>query len=248
MPNGDKVDIEENPPRCKKFKDCCYGKKDAQNNCIKKWDPVETEPGDPRDYCKMKCVDVCEDLLEVDRSKTASDIFPECCTPPIPIEIACACCREPANQPSTAYCEYFRRFFSCDAAVFSACPADHDSCSPSVPNEPAQYDAQRDPSLTFDPRFAFCSGEWTNRNCRYICRGHDILMGADAPTEGIWAKDYVDDHGNPIENNYALEVHGNCTDDEGQEKPIPWPPANQDLEECGPGSITTNNGGVTSCP
>ena len=256
MPSGDKVDIEQNPPRCKKFKDCCYGEKDAQNNCIKSWDPVETQPGDPRDYCKLKCVDVCEDTQEVDRSKTASDIFPQCCTPPIPIQVACACCRDGAgNKPSDKYCSYFRRFFNCDDATL-ACPNDPDlkQCVMTVDKKQSyasgpdpvlpEYDVNHDPYLTFDPRYAFCSGEWTNRNCRYICRGKGILMGADAPTEGIWVKDYIDDHGNPIENNYALEVHGNCTEEQEQEKPVPWPPANQDLEECGAGSITTLGNGV----
>lgn len=232
LPNGDKVDIEENPPRCKRFKECCYGKRDPDGTIVSQ-NPVETEPGDPRDYCKLKCVDVCEDKQMVVRSRTASDIFPECCTPPIPLEIACACCREPQNQPSNAYCEYFHRFFNCDAAKM-ACPAnaEPEQCRMSVPPEPAQYDANYDAFLKYDPRFSFCSGEWTNRNCRYICRGSGILTAEDAPTQGIWVKDYRDIYGNPIENNYALQVHGNCAQDETQVQPVPWPPPNQALETC----------------
>ena len=244
LPNHDKVDIEQNPARCGKFKDCCYGKRGDDGQCIKSWDPVETEPGDPRDYCKLKCMDVCNDKQEVERTKTASDIFPECCTPPIPISIACACCRDGAqNQPSTRYCEYFRRFFSCDDAKLN-CPNDDptlNQCVMTVDKKQSggsgtdlpEYDPNHDAYLAYDQRFAFCSGEWTNRNCRYICRGKGILKGNEAPKEGIWAKDYIDSNGKAIENNYALQVHGNCADDEGQKTPIPWPPPNQELEECG---------------
>jgi hypothetical protein len=254
LPSGDTVDIEQNPPICRKFSECCYGKREddgstpnCSNSSIPRspnCDPVETEPGDPRDYCKMKCVDVCEDKQAVQRTKTSSDIFPECCTPPIPISIACACCRDgTANKPASDYCEYFFRFFSCDDATL-ACPSDPslNQCVMTVDKKKnwvegdtslPEYDPNHDPYLTFDPRFSFCQGQWNNRNCRYICRGQGILTGKNAPTMGIWVKDYIDNSGKPIENNYALEVEGNCTDDQGQAKPIPWPPGNQHQEKCG---------------
>lgn len=234
LPNGDKVDIPENPARCTKFRECCYGRPNNKEDP----NPVETERGDPRDYCKLKCFDNCNDKQFVPRQKTASDIFPECCTPPIPAQIACACCREPQNQPSPAYCEYFFRFFNCDTAQLS-CPADADTsdtpegreCRPSVPAEPAQFDPKYDPFLEFDPRFSFCSGPDTNRNCRYICRGRGILTADEAPREGIWAKDYIDAQG-PVENNFALQVHGNCDNTQTEKQQIPWPPKNQELERC----------------
>lgn len=206
LPNGDKVDIVENPPSCGNFPNCCS-------------EPEETKIGDPRDFCKMKCLDACNDKQFVDRKPPNPD-FPECCTPPVPLSTACACCRESAHRPPAAYCEYFFRFFTCGEPMCQA----GQTCTASG-SLPPVYTLEYDKYMQFDPRYPFCSGEWNNLNCRYTCKGKGIILKQEAPKDGIWALE-------TYENNYSLEVQRNCNIDETEKRAVPWPPPDQAQERC----------------
>lgn len=225
MPNGDKVDIKENKPRCKKFEHCCYGQ---SNNGRKSPDPVDTEIGDPRDQCRMKCQDVCNDKFFVTRQPLPAP-FQQCCTPPTPLKVGCFCCRTKANYLSP-YCERFRAFFTCKEALPLDCSKDPafnaPACNPkgSITPSATGYDPNYDPFVEFDGRFAYCGTPNSNLSCQYICRGSGVMLESEAPTTGIWANIPGNMDSEKYENNTIKYVQGNCTKTEEEELKVAWPP------------------------
>jgi hypothetical protein len=219
LPNGDTVDFKEDlfskSPRCSNFSDCCYGLK---NSGTESADPVETEVGDPRDQCKLKCQDVCNDKLFVGRKVAPNRDFPQCCTSLTPLKIACFCCRTTANYNS-AQCEYFRRFFTCKEAGALNCAAEPAKSAPicqpnsTVVVNATEYDPNYDPYLEFDPRFAYCGSTTSNLACQYICRGHGVITQANAPQDGIWKERAGDITSEKYESNLIKYIQGNCKTD-----------------------------------
>jgi hypothetical protein len=231
MPNGDKVDIKEEAPRCKKFEHCCYGQ---TNSGRKSTDPVDTEIGDPRDQCRMKCQDVCNDKFFVTRQPLPAP-FQQCCTPPTPLKVGCFCCRTKANYNSS-YCERFRAFFTCKEALPLDCSKDPafnaPVCDPkvSIVPYPDKYDERYDPFVEFDPRFAYCGTPNSNLSCQYICRGAGVMLKSEAPTTGMWSPTGAGLDSETYENNTIKYVQGNCqkSDTGGEEEDkanrVDWPP------------------------
>lgn len=238
MPSGDKIDILENDISCKAFPDCCrdYG------------EPIETELGDPRDFCKIKCKDACDDWLQMDRPVPDPD-FPECCTPPVPLEVACACCREQNNatqgdmRPPHEYCLAFLHFFDCNTAECAL--TDGNKCESNIAPSPV-YDPDYDPYVKFDARYQFCSAPWANKKCRYICKGQGIILKENAPEwPSIWSHEYANQdgilpegamQGSPpyhlYENNYTIESFKNCDINEEEIKKVEWPPTKGGVPNC----------------
>jgi hypothetical protein len=234
MPNGDKVDIKEEAPRCKKFEHCCYGKKDKQGKNVETWDPVETEIGDPKDQCRMKCQDVCNDKFFVNRTPLPAP-FDQCCTPPTPLKIACFCCRTKANYNS-GKCDYFRRFFTCKESLPLDCSKDPafnaPVCNPkgSITPSATGYDPSYDPFVEFDPRFAYCGTPDSNLSCQYICRGAGVTLKSQAPDYGMWKNVPGNLDSEQYESNTIKYMQGNCKksdivgEEEDKANPVDWPP------------------------
>lgn len=231
MPNGDLVDIKENKPRCKKFEHCCYGQ---TNSGRKSTDPVDTEEGDPRDHCRMKCQDVCNDKFFINR-EPLPEPFGQCCTPPVPLKDACFCCSARANRYDS-YCAPFFKYFTCEKAKQLNCsdpniPAfNAPVCNPkvSVSPNPTDYDPEYDPFVEFDPRFDYCGTPNSNLSCQYVCRGRGIILKSEAPKQGKWANVPGNLNSEQYENNLVKYVQGNCKKDENsawaEDEKVDWPP------------------------
>lgn len=231
MPNGDKVDIKEEAPRCKKFEHCCYGQ---TNSGRKSTDPVDTEEGDPRDHCRMKCQDVCNDKFFINR-EPLPEPFGQCCTPPVPLKDACFCCSARANRYDS-YCAPFFKYFTCEKAKQLNCsdpniPAfNAPVCNPkvSVSPNPTDYDPEYDPFVEFDPRFDYCGTPNSNLSCQYVCRGRGIILKSEAPKQGKWANVPGNLNSEQYENNLVKYVQGNCKKDENsawaEDEKVDWPP------------------------
>lgn len=225
LPNGDKIDMVDKRLSCQAYPLCCrdYG------------DLVETQYGDPRDFCKVKCKDSCKDDLHMKRPVPNKD-FPECCTPPVPIDVVCACCREAKYRPSSTYCEGFLTFFDCNDP---RCVAEDGVCESTIAPTPV-YDPDYDYYMQYDERYHYCSAQWNNRKCRYLCKGASIITKDNAPAndiKNIWSDAYATQDGVPppgtlYETNYTLEVHKNCDIDENEVNPVPWPPQRPPTPTC----------------
>lgn len=247
--NGDTVDIKKKGTYCQndKFEGCCY----AQDNAGKLYTkdttglgsyPIETELGDPRDFCKLKCNDFCNDLYVVRRDPQPAP-FGQCCTPPTPLKIACFCCRTLANYNSPQ-CDYFKRFFKCKESLPLECndastPAyNAPVCNPegSVTPYPDKYDERYDPYVEFDPRFDYCGTPSSNLNCQYICRGEGVILPSQAPDSGMWSPNFSPPYNETYENNNIKYVQGNCArptgSDWSEDKAVEWPPLPEGKETC----------------
>lgn len=241
--NGDTVDIKKKGTYCEndKFEGCCYAQDKAGKLYTKDTTglgsyPIETELGDPRDFCKLKCNDFCNDLYFVRRDPQPAP-FGQCCIPPTPLKVACFCCRTKTNYNSE-YCKPFRSFFNCKEALPLDCSKDPafnaPVCNPegSVIPSITGYDPNYDPFVEFDPRFAYCGTTGSNLSCQYLCRGEGITLPADAPTQGIWSPSAFGLDSEEYESNHIKYVQGNCKQTEEEQIKVDWPPKNRQKETC----------------